>query len=182
MLQTCMGNSVVSRTQNPWSLQPWFPGGGSKVAIAITDATYRHDWSSNKEGRSFFLCICHFKGKKISSQRPSGNIPSYPLSKITAMAAREMAKRISVTFCLYRRRMSLPACKVEGGAAVGGMLGQQSHPPTWVNPNPLPWEEAQGVQGHGAHGTFTPHILCPYPSLLSLSTYIPCSPPQVDLF
>jgi len=42
----------------------------------------------NKE-RSF-LHASHFQGEKISPQRPSANVPSYPLWKITVLPVREV--------------------------------------------------------------------------------------------
>lgn len=139
------------------------PSWWQQVAVAVPNATWEHDQIQKQRGRSFLTHISLFKGKKFPSQRPSANILSYPLSKITSLAAREVAKWISATSSLYRNRTALPARKVEGGAAVGGMLGKQSHPPTWINP----WDHGQGT-----YGTFTPHTSCPHvPSPLPLYLY-----------
>ena len=71
-LQTCMGSSVVSRTQDlstflprhPWSIHPaMIHKGGSKAAIAIPDATYGHDQIQKQSRKVFPSMHLSFQGK-----------------------------------------------------------------------------------------------------------------------
>lgn len=149
-----MGSSMVSRTQTFAWFCPAILGVFSHDSFTVArllqlfKMSYAGTTKSrNKEARSFLPCFSLYKGKKISPPKSSAEIPSYLLSKITTVAAREVAKWTSATFSLYSGRRSLPARKVEAGTAVGGMLRRQSHLPTRVNPNHLLWDEAHEVQG-----------------------------------
>lgn len=98
MLQTWVSSSVVSRTQD------------LSVSLATKLGVFHHAFlmvarllpqfqtpqvgrnkPRNKEERSF-LHASHFQGEKISPQRPSANVPSYPLWKMTVLPVREVGK------------------------------------------------------------------------------------------
>ena len=107
MLQTWVSSSVVSRTQDLSVSLPTKLGVFHHAFLMVacllpqfqTPQVGRNK-PRNKEGRSF-LHASHFQREKISPQRPSANVPSCPLWKMTVLPVREVGNE-ALAHCASR--------------------------------------------------------------------------------
>lgn len=117
-----------------------------------------------REERSFLPCISLFRGRKLLPKDPQQTfLPIHYPQLLPWLQNRWQNKSWP--------HLASRGGRQDGGrgAAVGGMPGRRSHPPTWVNPNPRSWDEAHGAQCPGTCGTFAPHFLSSSLSPLPLS-------------